>query len=366
MAGTRYTVLVRDTAGVAVWSTVHFRKLAYSLASNRPGLLDLTLDAAQAPAGRFVLDGLIEVHRKNEAAGMASYLEQAWLLRTPQYVISDRGLTSYQATAVGLLDLLARRIILAAPGSAGAAKTGAAESVLKAYVEEQAGPTAGGRAIPGLTVTPSGGTGASVSLDRAYENLLDVAAEICQAGGGDMVVSYLGNAAFSLDWYYPRQGTDRTEGNAAGLPPVIFSVDHGNLQVGSYAYDRIDELTAIYVGGEGEGASRTIALALNADRLAESPLNRREAWRDERQGTGAALVTAGEAALTEDSAKRQKLDLTVRQTPSCLYGKHYWLGDLVTVRFAGITMSKKITGVSVTVSGDTSAVEQIAVEFADA
>ena len=99
--------------------------------------------------------------------------------------------------------------------------------------------------------------------------------------------------------------------------------------------------------GKGERSTRKVICREDATAGALSP------WNDIETIVSASLNefeyqlnNAGDAALQEHGA----IDLFAGkplQTPSTLYGLHYFLGDIITIQHAGIVRDKKINKVSI-------------------
>lgn len=133
-------------------------------------------------------------------------------------------------------------------------------------------------------------------------------------------------------------GSDKTES-------VVFNDVIGNLSSVEYAYSIQGSANAALVGGEGEGTARKYQ-AVEID--SSSGLDRREIYVDARDLQSTSTDAAGkETKLTESQyiaalQARGKEKLAEKQPERALsfefnnsafvYGTHYELGDLVTVR----------------------------------
>jgi len=255
--------------------------------------------------------------------------------------------------------LLTRRVIDAAVGSAGAFKSGPAETVAKAYVNENLGPGAGTRAFTGFSVEGNSATGNSWEGDRALENVLEVLQEIAAVAGGafDVVRVEPPNSApqFEFRWYQSHIGTDKT----AGMPnQVVFSVANGNMLVPVSSYNRSNEHTAVYVIGQNMITERVI----DPLRSLESKWNVVETVRRATdETTVAALVAIGNDWLDTDGIK-QSLAFQILQTNELVYGVDYIVGDTITGIYRQ-RVDKLFRGVNVNVSGDS---YTVSVTLADA
>ncbi|GAI16624.1 unnamed protein product, partial [marine sediment metagenome] len=112
----------------------------------------------------------------------------------------------------------------------------------------------------------------------------------------------------------------------------------------------------------GEGAARALEIRTDAGAIADSPWNRREMFADARnEDTAAALQDKGDRLLEERQAE-ESFSFDVIQTAACIYGRDYFLGDLVTARYGDIETDKKIVGVGIVVQENR---DTISVELAD-
>ncbi len=317
---------------------------AGAFALNYAKRCDETLDAFTARCGEWVLDGQVEFWQRDDALGIDWRKDFEGLVRWQRWYVTADGTLKFEVGGRGYKDLLARRIIASASGTAHARWVAQpAETIMKDIVTYQVGASAGaGRVTTGLSVEADGGNGNTLTLQRAYKPVLDVLQEIVSIGGGDFDIVGTGAATFEFRWYTGQLGTDRTA-------TVIFALERGNMAEPSLTIGRQDEVNAVLVGGQGEGAARATVWRTDAARIALSTWNRCEAFRDARdESTTAGLNAHGDAEL-EAGTPRAKLDFKILQTPGCAYGLHYFLGDLVTARFLDYEGTKKIVAVTVTV-----------------
>ncbi len=299
-------------------------------------------DAAfEARCALWVLDAPVEFWERDTDAGMTWRLEFEGLVRWSNWYVTADGALVYEVGGRGYIDLLDRRIIAAAAGSAEGTKTGPAESLMKAWVLEQVGASAGaGRVTTGLTIEADGAAGNTLTMARSYKGVLPVLQEVAQIGGGDFDVVGTGTATFDFRWFLGQRGTDRTA-------TVIFALERGNMAEPSLRISRQNEVNAVLVAGQGEGAARATVWRTDAALIDDSTWNRCELFRDARnESTVAGLNAVGDTALYEGKP-RWAIGFKVLQIPSCGYGQHYFLGDLVIAKFLGYTGTKKINAVSI-------------------
>ena len=350
-----WQVRLMDTAGDLVAVLDDYEGFSLSRHVNTAGSYAFRMDGNSDKCALFDLDGMVEFWRRDEAYGIDWYCEFGAFHRTGVYYMTADDRIKYQSEGRGYADLLARRIVADASGSAEAAKSGPAETVAKEYVDEQCGPSAGARAMTGLSIEADGADGNTVTLGRAYRNVLEVVQEIASIGGGDFAVIRTAAATFEFRWYDGQLGTDRTA-------TVVFALGRGNMAQPDLRLSRASEVNAVLVGGQGEGAARATEWRTDAVRIADSTWNRQELFFNASNEPLAAGLQAKGDALLEQGRPKNSLRFEVLQVPGCLYGQDYFLGDLVTARFLDIQATKKVQSVSFDVD---SAGEKCKVEMAD-
>ncbi len=283
----------------------------------------------------FVLDAQVEFSWRWQEEDIdwhddGTFFHRSWVKR-----YNAAGALVYETGGRGYLDLINRPIIDEFAESAGAIKEGPAETIIKEFVNEQAGPGAGARAMPGLAIQADAGGGNIVRVTHPHRKLLPIIQEIAKIGGGDFDIVRTGVAAWEFRWYEGQRGTDRSM-------TVLFNVARGNMEQPELRQSRHNEATVIVVGGQGQGSDREIVRVEDAVRVAASPWNRIEEWRDARQEPDTAgLNDLGDERLEE---RRPKDELTFKplQVPGTLLDKHYFFGDLVNAEMLDVAVVKKV------------------------
>jgi len=292
-----------------------------------------------------ILDGIAEFSWCWPEMDIDWHVDGVFLIRSWSDYLSVDGEYSFELMGRGLIDLLGRRRIAAFVGSVAAEKTGVAETIAKELVEEQAGPGAGARAIPGLTVQADAATGPAQTWSVAYKNLLTVVQDIALAMAGDFDVVMTGAATFEFRWYDGQMGADRTA-------TVVFSTDRANVRMPLLEDMHQNEINAVLVGGEGEDNARMWSWRTDPAAIAESPLNRCEDFvdaRSEEELTG--LETLGDTRLDE-MRPRYELRFEPIQTPGMCLDRDYFLGDKVTAEFLEYTGETHLRGYTYTWTAD--------------
>ncbi len=373
---TRYQIRLLDQSGAQVALLTEWRSLEYTKRVNRVGNYTLTLDGDLDVVDLFVLDGQIEILRRDIAASPSFGWTQDFeaFHRTTQRSTAQNGLSTFLSSGRGYNHLLWRRGIGYRAATSGADKSGPGETVMKAYVNENAGPGAIAPRLfpgvtPGLTIQADGGAGTNWEGSKPFRPLLETLREIADATTVDFQVVGTGAALFEFQAQARPIGTDRTNVgidpatglNAAGNAPVVFSLEFGNMQSPSYSLIRDPEVTAVIILGQGVEGSREVIQRTSAD-VTDSPLNRIESFRNANEEAETAGLNSFGDALLEKLQARENFDFQTMQIPGLLYGRDYFLGDLVTARYKTIERQKQIIGVNVNVTEGT---ETITIEVGD-
>jgi hypothetical protein len=201
-------------------------------------------------------------------------------------------------------------------------RTGAAETVMKAYVDANlvSGPAV--RAVADLTVAADAGLGATVNGNARFTNLQELVYDLAQSGGLGYTVAQVGDGLV-FDVYTP---VDRSA-------TIRLDVQNGKLSSSEYLYEA-PALTRAIVAGAGVAVARLFVEATTADSVAaETVWGRRiESFVDERgtDSTGQ-LDQAGFEALVDNGKTRVNMEVTPSDTNTMLYGSDWGLGDTITV-----------------------------------
>lgn len=355
-----YMVNIYDTAGVkqaTLGLENDVRSLVIEHQVNYVSTLTLGLWLGSYAVPFFTLDALVEVRRRVPEAGLDWYTEFIGFHRTPQKEITEADSRIFTSYSRGLLDLVKRSEILYYADTVGSAKGPAtADDIIKAFVRENAGSLATvanarvrAHIMSGLAVDPDTSQAASIETANAWQNLLDAIRNIGEANSVDFDVAWGGAAApltFTFKTYYPQLGTDRREGTAN---PQVFAPELGNMRNPSHTLQRSEEVSVAAVLGPGEGPLRDVTIRTSTH-TADSP------WNDIEQAVNAsgedrtvALDQLGDQLLYE---KRPAISMPfqVIQTAQSTYGKHYFLGDLVTGTFEGASTDVKIKSATISLA----------------
>ncbi len=200
------------------------------------------------------------------------------------------------------------------------AQTGTASSVLRHYIDVNAGPSAIlTRQIPGLTIAADPVIGSSVSGNGRWDNLLTFLQTLATAGGVGFRIVQVGTGL----QFQVYAGTDRT-GTAK------FSIPLGTLA--GFDYQSIAPTgNYIYVGGLGSGTSRVFAEYPDSNSIAT--WGRIEGdFVDRGDTSDTAQMQSAAADAQARGAEQTSLSITPLERPGLRYGVDYFLGDKVSVQ----------------------------------
>lgn len=368
---TAYALRVYNPAGTLQAIVTDFLNLQYRRAVNEPGMLSFAVTDSYELVGSMNRDWQVEVWRSrttdpDENNAIPAYRDFDGLIRIEERRADSNGQTLVTWTAPGAVDIL-RRPIIAYPADTSnrsAFLSTAAESIAKTlvtYNATTAGTTGDGRdrSVPTVgtyvTVEADGANGPNLDVFCARRNLLDMLQEIATVGDGDFDLVKTAARSWQFRWYDGQLGTDRSTS-------VVFALQYGNMASPVLRRDWLTEATIAIVAGQGTNDDRVVVVRTGTNY--DASVGNTEIMVDARDvSTAGGLNGRGDARLEQLRAK-DNLQFDVIQTPGSLYGRDYFLGDLVTGFYQGITATKQIRAVTVTLapSGD----ESIAVELTDA
>lgn len=363
-----YELQIKDHSGIVQSVITQWDRLEFRHHLNDISTLTLRLDRNNPQVSNLLTDYQIEVWRSfhSSSVDIDRYKEWEGFIRAGVDDIPESGDQQFISRALGYNFLLAGRHILYPSGSSQAQKSAVAETVMKEFVDENAGPGAtspprllAAGAFSGLTIEADQARGSNWTGARAYRNLLSVLQEISEANGFDFGIVGTGAATFEFRAKPAPWGSDRSDAgldpstglNGAGNAPVIFNLERGNVRNLTYTLNRMTEVNAAIALGQGIEDDREVIQRTDAAAIAVSPWNRREGTRQaNRESATAGLNAIGDAMLDELKA-RETLDFAVLQGGGVFYGRDYFLGDLVTGTLdTDVNVDKKIVGVAITVA----------------
>lgn len=300
-----------------------------------PGTFDLSWILRGNELAR---DRIIQIWRAPTDGRLA--LERSYFLRKRITSTDDNGLTTTVISGPDLNDLIARRIVAYAAGTAQAEQTDAPDDMAKVIVRQNLGASATAArnwTANGLSVAADLSQGTSLTMGFSWEPALDTLGKIADASATataiywDMVQPTPSTVEFRTTATQP--GTDRTW--PGGVNPVVLALEYGNLARPQLEEDASEEVTYVYAGGQGEGSDRTIVEVSDSARLNASKWNRREAFADARNESTTDGVTAVANAALQAGRPRRKFTAQIVESPQTRYGIDWQFGDKLSARYYG-------------------------------
>lgn len=250
--------------------------------------------------------------------------DEAGIVDNYYYSSDEEGRETIEASGYFLTGLLGRRIVPKLTTFYASYR-----DAMRSLVDQNAITTDAKRVIPHLKL-------ADVEADTAEKKRLQVT--------GKNLLSYLGKLSqvaeigFKCRYmrthmeFYTYTGQDRSRRQSIN-PRVIFAHEYDNLGGTEYTYNEIDTITAAYVGGEGEGAARTIievdSGATGLDRyevFVDSGATREEGMTDAEY-----LRILNQEGLEVITPAAENFAGSMVNSRTTIYKQDFDLGDVVTV-----------------------------------
>jgi len=210
-----------------------------------------------------------------------------------------------------------------------------------------------------------------LNLCYRFDNLATVLEEISGLGADwDVVQLSPGSYQFQIDYNQDNWSEDLTEDNEDGNTPVTFSLENCNVDSPVFQDDRNSEITVCFgagkmkltgddglVEGDKDGpkyppdtAFRPIYPRLSLyDAHLASDWNWIEAVSDSTSEDNKAAVKATADSFLMDNTQKIIVSFNAKQTPDCLYGVDWDLGDMVGFYFNGRYREMRVSEVEVNV-----------------
>ena len=288
-------------------------------------------------AKRYYAAGDFELYLPASAAAVELLQEDYYLQRDDDdtvMIIEKIGITTdaesgnfLTVSGRSLESILARRIIWEQTTA-----NGAFAPIVYMLIRNNAINTAADRIIPRLEIDVNLNFSDVIQTQYTGDNLYEAIATLCQTYGHGWKIA-LTDEKFVFSLY---DGTDRSYGNAAGNPFVVFSPEFDNLTNSSYQHDKTNYKNVALVLGEGEGTARaraTVGSAVGLDRY-EMYVDA----RDVSSNDGEIDATAYGIMLTERGAQNlaengitTAYDGEASANGVYQYKRDFLLGDIVQI-----------------------------------
>lgn len=307
-------------------------------------------------------------------------LEDTFMLRKPEVYTRNDSTTIIRFYGRNGIDLLNRRMVIQRAGSQWATKTDYADDLMKAVVREQMlygsavdedGVQDNSRSFPRNEFRVQSDTSDGPTMQRSFneKKVMDVLREIKDGTFQLNVNDPANNRIFFnvrpvdisqadtdygalMGWEFETRsglfGSDRTG-------EMEFSLLNENMEGPSYGESHLEEVNAVYVGGNGRGSTQIIQSVEDTVRIEASRWNRVENWISASgEADNSGLLNQGYAELEKGKPEKQ-LSLTFLNTPGgdgkprSLYGVDWDLGDRLRVNYARRQFNAEVNMVYVSI-----------------
>lgn len=345
-----YSVWLKNLQGQYLAILDQIEYLQYGRLENNIGSLKLVLPNDRLKP-LLQKDFVLEVWRK--LPGKRFYLEgeTEWRIRKIRTTESSLG-TQVELTAFDTIELLNRPVAAYYAGTSYTSKSGAAGSVMRAVVLENAGSGAssadrwfsGGFSSSFFGVEADKALGATVTasvVGRKILNILRDLADQSEDKGSPIFFDVVPTGQNQLQFrtFAGQRGMD-----LRGL--VMLSTKFGTLEEAVVTEDYSDGYNVVLAAGGGQEESRLVSVASSA---ANGPFDVIEKFVDARQITvQASLDDAAEEALAQGGG-RLILEGQVGNVPGLRYGVHYGFGSRLSCGIGDTVYTARVSAIEVTV-----------------
>lgn len=329
-----------------------YTRLKYTKVSNGIGTAVLTVDASHAAVDGLALDDELEIWRGNihPLWDYTPFVDFRGLYRGPVRRRLYDGSEVVDLTFQHEMALLQRPIHAYQAGQDGVSSFAAMpiDEIMHALVVTNFNGVTADRlyAASSIGVVSDTITSFATAIDysAAYRNLLTALQEL--ADYEDIVFNLTKDSSSTADWTFTVQettiGADRRD-------EVYFEVGRENLVEANVDQVQLASTLAI-AAGQGDGTDREVVTYAAND--FDAAINQIELFLDSRHLDSTDKLTAYAQAILEQGRYRPQLRFQVHQRPDLAYGKHYGWGDIVTVRYGGVTFVQRIREVAVSIDGN--------------
>jgi hypothetical protein len=370
ITSTEYTIVVYNPSGAAVGYITDFSDLAIGQITNGYDTFQMAVVYNTPGVEYLVPDARIVVYRQNNLFGIQSYVAfSGTILKT---VLTEAEITTLTVTAFGFEEILSRRIVAWKDTARGKvvfpeSPTAGFEypsSIIRKLVNTNVGTLAEstrevltdliglGRTINGVipefnNVIDLSDFGLAISSydGISQENLLETIQAVATEGKVGFEVSWDPTTkTYSFDMAAFRMGVDRTN-------TVKFSI--GNGTVGSIEtttdYSQSWNVALMDKGGTGASARRFVYPSFGNR---PTGLAQRETFLTSATGTTAGNLATAVLEYKNMQKSITQIQCSIQQSEGLVYGRDYFISDLVTVETALQLVQLQVKQVTLSISSD--------------
>lgn len=323
-----YTVRVRDANKVRRGELGRMTGLKLIPRFNDVGAFEITLPYAHPKTALVAKGGWLEF-LSNDNTIMAGQVRGLRLIEDENNIGGT--LVAYGPSAEQILaDRLAYQVPTSSATTQGSDdydnRSGVAETVIKQYVNLNAGPGAlVARQTSSFVIEADLARGSAVKGSARMTNLLELCQVLASAGGLGYRVVFNASDQLEFQVYVP---TDKS-GSAK------FGMELGNL-ISYESTQEASKSSCVVVGGGGDGVARTFR-EINDSTAQALWANRSETFIDKRDTSDTSEL---DQAGTEESVTNgpvNGLSIKTADIPNLRFNREYFLGDKVGIPQAGVT-----------------------------
>lgn len=348
-------------AGVTAGRVSGVARCTYARGQNVGGEMSLTVTEDVYNPSLFQPFGRVLVQRTIGTAQPYIDFNVPWfILNGPYYAVDASGLSTVRFDCVDPLGLiLPSRVIPYNEYTPYTQKVDFADDMLKQIIGENMGALATDTArslATYLSLQPDVSAAPIIFMEGMSQRyVLDVLTDIVNASANDDTPTWLGFdielageliGLLEFRTYIGQRGVDHRF--PSGNPPLLLSVDAGNLQNVETSVQYKDSASFVYARGAGVGTIAAVATAQDDALIALSPFGRREKIVDGGSVAGADALDFLARSELRNARPRQFMQANLAETNTTLRGIQWDFGDYCTANYKGLTFDVRVDKVAVT------------------
>lgn len=362
---TRYSLRIYNKFGTLLDELLTGRegdalKLDYARTQGSVGAMVVELPSSY-PKEWFEQDNYFEVGRSIDKGPFDIHLDTRWLINKREKLYRS-GSYRWSITALDATSLVKWRTVAHYKGEPYSTKSGRGDDLIKAFMRENCTATAIAysnsvasgfslippkRQIANLVIESDTAQAQTVNYEGQHKRLSDVFADISKMSQGKG--TWLG---WDIVWdgtsnifrtYTGQRGADRRA-------DLILRPGYG-LGDGSLITDWSESFTVVFAGGDGANNARNVVVAIDQQRLADSPHAWREVFQDAKDKSGLTYIQDDALPRLREGRPKYSLAAQILQQENLVFGRDYDYGDQIGVEFDGESFDARISGARVAIEG---------------
>jgi len=345
-----YQIVIKTDKGLEVKRLTQVNSLRAGRTDRAMMPCEITIPQILTP-NDFSKDMLIEIWRDNGDGTITLDGETAYFLRRWDFFRDSDGKDMIYLFGLDGNYIIDGREVEYDAESSEATKSGVACDVIKEIIDENfvsdAVDTSRNLAATYFTIDGDDGAGGTVTKAFSRQQVLStVQALVDQSRNEGTWITfdtvYDGSLPFTFKTFTNQRGNDLRES-------ITLSVEANTLNNPVLSFNYINEKTAAYVGGKGEGTARLVGTATSTS-INDSVWSRREVVSQNFQVTTEAGLNNEARELLNKNKGKITLTGQIAQTKGLKYGRDWNYGDRVLATYLGYTFDCRINGYDINYS----------------